>query len=361
MNNYNTTSGIYKITNTTDNKTYIGQSKMIIKRLRDHEVLLKRNGHTNSLLQRAYNKHKKFAFEIMEMCDYKDLDEKETFWINFFDSTNRKHGYNFESGGNEYKKHHPETIAKMRKSALGKNNILNKVEVKAIKQRLSEGEKYNVLAEEYDVSPTTINKIYKCVNWDWLMPELNETLLGLDIKLESKRKEVILSAYEEGMSSPEVSKITGYTVPVVQKYLKGFSAEFMNERYQDIRKDYAEGLSNEKIMKKYDVSIGVINKAIPNRHTNERKLRNKTVKEMNERGLPNNVIAELVGIHRTSVTEILLGRMDVGVELSERTPEIEAKTMELINSDVSMRKTAQKLNITRHIVKEIMNDFKATQ
>lgn len=63
--------GIYKITNIVNNKYYIGSSKDIEGRFKNHKSHLKRNKHRNGKLQSSYNKHglDSFIFEILEILD----------------------------------------------------------------------------------------------------------------------------------------------------------------------------------------------------------------------------------------------------------------------------------------------------
>jgi len=52
---------------------------------------------------KAVNKYGKESFikEIIEICDSKELlNEREIFWIKFYNSTDRKTGYNISTGGN---------------------------------------------------------------------------------------------------------------------------------------------------------------------------------------------------------------------------------------------------------------------
>lgn len=67
--------GIYKITNKTNGKFYIGSSKNISKRFREHKLDLKKNKHKNKKLQNAFNKYgeENFIFEILEECNLENL------------------------------------------------------------------------------------------------------------------------------------------------------------------------------------------------------------------------------------------------------------------------------------------------
>lgn len=69
------TAGIYKITNTDNNKAYYGSSKNITKRLAEHLYRLKKNIHDNQYLQASFNKYgeQAFRFETIMYCEEKDL------------------------------------------------------------------------------------------------------------------------------------------------------------------------------------------------------------------------------------------------------------------------------------------------
>ena len=101
----NSNCGIYKITNLKNNKVYIGQSTDIKARWNNHKLELKKNIHKNSHLQNAFNKYGEEAFEfrILEETFEENLDNAEEYWINYFDSTNPRKGYNLKYGGNHSK------------------------------------------------------------------------------------------------------------------------------------------------------------------------------------------------------------------------------------------------------------------
>ena len=110
-------AGIYKIVNKCNGKIYIGQSSDIYGREVKHRNFLKNNTHHNRHLQYAWNKYgpESFAFSIIEECDLEQLDSRENYWINFYDSYNT--GYNLDLGGDGIRgyKHTAAEIDKMRK------------------------------------------------------------------------------------------------------------------------------------------------------------------------------------------------------------------------------------------------------
>lgn len=107
---------IYKITNKINKKVYIGQTTVGFKRRYDNTDwwLKTHNIHLKSSVEKyGYN-----SFEVDEEFDIayslKELNEKEIYWINLYNSNNRKCGYNKKEGGS-HGKHSIESIEKMRK------------------------------------------------------------------------------------------------------------------------------------------------------------------------------------------------------------------------------------------------------
>ena len=87
--------GIYKIENLINHKIYIGQSIEIEKRWQKHL-----NAKDNFVIHKALQKYGKenFSFQIIEECDLLDLDNKEQYWINYYNSLIPS-GYNMIPGG----------------------------------------------------------------------------------------------------------------------------------------------------------------------------------------------------------------------------------------------------------------------
>lgn len=115
-------SGIYKITNLINSKVYIGKASNINSRIASHKYLLRNNKHVNIYLQRAWNKYgeENFVFEKIEKCEIIKMPKRESFWVNFYNSTNDKFGYNLMKVGRYNHTHSQETKQKMSKSSKGK-------------------------------------------------------------------------------------------------------------------------------------------------------------------------------------------------------------------------------------------------
>ena len=107
--------GIYGIKNCLNGKMYVGQAINIYKRWKDHIDDLDENKHYNVHLQRSWNLYGKqnFQFLILEECSAEELNEKEVFYVDKFDSY--YNGYNQTRGGDGSLgyKHSEEVIEKM--------------------------------------------------------------------------------------------------------------------------------------------------------------------------------------------------------------------------------------------------------
>lgn len=97
--------GIYKITNKINGKSYIGQSIHIEQRWQEHQMKSQ-----TSLIHRALEKYgvENFSFKVLEQCNQVDLDEREKYWIAYYNTF--EDGYNLTRGGGEGFKYDVEEV-----------------------------------------------------------------------------------------------------------------------------------------------------------------------------------------------------------------------------------------------------------
>lgn len=93
--------GIYLITNICNNKKYIGQSKHIERRWAEHKRTYKYDDNRLHLYS-AMKKYgiNNFEFKVIEECLCEDLDNKEMYYIQLY-NTLVPNGYNIKAGGND--------------------------------------------------------------------------------------------------------------------------------------------------------------------------------------------------------------------------------------------------------------------
>jgi len=139
-------TGIYIIKNLIDGKVYIGQSKNVEYRLRIHKAKLRHGAHYNTHLQRAFHKYgeKAFKFGVVCKCSEDELDERERGWIDWYRSTDRKHGYNHESGGRAQK-----TISAETRRAVSEANK-RRIVTDETRRKLSEAGKGRIFGPRSD-------------------------------------------------------------------------------------------------------------------------------------------------------------------------------------------------------------------
>ena len=116
--------GIYKWTS-PNGKSYIGQSVNLEKRY--YEFLYNKHYSTSNdykkltVIDKARKKHPDFeqwTYEILEYCKPNELNDREQYYINLFDTF--KNGYNETSGGGQNFEISDETRKKMSDSHKGK-------------------------------------------------------------------------------------------------------------------------------------------------------------------------------------------------------------------------------------------------
>ena len=89
-----------------------------------------------------------FSFEVIEECSLEQLNEREVYWIAYYNSFNKEKGYNMTPGGSEPIKVNPQEIYDLWDQGLCVSDILKKFENKigrtTIQNYLCEYSNYSV-------------------------------------------------------------------------------------------------------------------------------------------------------------------------------------------------------------------------
>lgn len=214
-------SGIYYIKNKINNKVYIGQSKNIVARLKEHKRDLKATRHVNWHLQKSYEKYGDCNFEygVLEFCDIDKLDQKEVHYINSLGSMNRHKGYNLKNGGSRTI-FSQETLAKMamNRKALCQDESyliqmcwarseLSEEQVRVIKTMLFNNNHVEDIANELNVTYNQVRHIKDNHSFTFVLPEYNYYIKHREEIYRKRNKKIIMRMYREGCSFKEIAEI----------------------------------------------------------------------------------------------------------------------------------------------------------
>lgn len=144
---------IYKITNKINGKVYIGQTVRTLKqRWKDHRSEAK-DCKRGRAIHKAIRKYgvENFTVEQIDVATcQEELNEKERYWIEFYDSMNRNKGYNLTNGGDSFKMAESVKvkISEFAKTRIGEKNprygvpmgLENRLKISAV-NKLRTGEK----------------------------------------------------------------------------------------------------------------------------------------------------------------------------------------------------------------------------
>lgn len=120
------TGFIYKITNTLNQKVYIGKTTTSLKeRWEEHQLDAYRECMSNRPLYKAIRKYgiSNFSIELIEECDISVLSNREIYWIETYHSFSN--GYNATLGGDGKILYDYDLISDLLKQGLSTKDICN--------------------------------------------------------------------------------------------------------------------------------------------------------------------------------------------------------------------------------------------
>ena len=157
--------GIYKITNKINNLSYIGQSTQIEQRFREHKKSYNWYREKNKKLYKDILEYgiNNFSFEILEECSIEELNNKEQYYIKYYNTYPDQ--YNMTPGGQfNAEESHPS-------HKLTKQDVIN------IRTRYNNQEIKNEVYEDYKnlIGESGFHKIWNGDTWKNIMPEVYTT------------------------------------------------------------------------------------------------------------------------------------------------------------------------------------------
>ena len=152
--------GIYKITKKENGKCYIGQSNDCERRFKEHQQRGEKSRIPVDVAIQKYGKDA-FDYEIIEECSIEQLNEREEYWIKFYNS--KEEGYNCSDGGNQ--------------QSIGSNNgraKLTEEDVITIRKAYAEHKRqkdvYDLFKDK--ISFSAFQYCWQGKSWSHIMPEV---------------------------------------------------------------------------------------------------------------------------------------------------------------------------------------------
>lgn len=170
---------IYKITNTINSKSYIGQTiQNVRERFYQHCATKCSKAVSNMAIHRAIKKYGKsnFTVEVIEEIDSANLNDRERYWIKYYNSYNN--GYNSTKGGQDGCK------------------PFKDLDVESIIKEYNTGKSLRTLGTIFKVDKQTIK--------DLLIRHNVELRTTRTYKLSQKDRDKVLEDFASGLSRKEI-------------------------------------------------------------------------------------------------------------------------------------------------------------
>lgn len=211
--------GIYKITNKINNHSYIGQSVHIEKRWNEHQTKYNWERECRKPLYLAFQKYglENFTFEVLEECESQDLNNKEKYYIEYYNTY--KDGYNQTTGGEDnYGENHP-------------GHKLTEQDVINIRIRYNNHERKKTVYLDYNnrIGESGFKKVWQGETWKNILPE---------VYTEENKEYHKMHTGNEGSSNGR-SKITEQDVYNIR--LRRKNGEALKDVYEDYKDKLTKG------------------------------------------------------------------------------------------------------------------------
>lgn len=232
-------SGIYKITNIINGNIYIGSSKNIHNREIQHFSDLRLRKHSNSHLQRAYNKYGKerFVFNIVERCKESQRLLREQWYLD-----------NIINWDKDY------NISKMATGGGGKTGQFTQTEITEIFQLRNIGWGLKKIAGKFNATKSNIS----CILNKRSYKEFSKDLILIPIKKDKRNGQIKwLSKYRNAVAIGEYYNLNSTTIDKISKK-ENITEIPCREILKSIRKDI-RGLHRKKAICQYTKSWELIN------------------------------------------------------------------------------------------------------
>lgn len=218
--------GIYIIKNKINKLCYIGQSVDIYCRWTAHKQAAKNieNQSSHTKIHKAMRELgvDNFYIEILELCEYNKLDEKEIYWISFYNTYH--YGYNMTPGG---------------QGNIGESNgraLLTREIVEDIRMAYASHIPFREVYDKYKdkISKRGLQKVWSFETWTYIMPEV----------------------YTEENKEWHRTKAKGFQQTNLNNYQKQFDINKIN-RIKNLRQ---QGYSYRKIAEELNCSYTTVRK-----------------------------------------------------------------------------------------------------
>jgi len=205
--------GIYKITRIDTGKSYIGQSNDIQRRFKEHQTKGEASRIPVDIAIKKYGINA-FTYEIVEECSIEQLNEKEKYYIEYYDTKNN--GYNCNEGGDQ--------------QTIGENNSRSKLteeDIIEIRKAYNNHEKQKDVYKKYEniISFGYFQNLWQGRAWSHVMPEV----------FTKENREYYIYENSKGENGAS-AKFTDDEVIQIRK-------RYVNESAKNIYKDYKDRVS----------------------------------------------------------------------------------------------------------------------